>query len=175
MFYQSTPGTYTKVTLATAPGLNHAVIINQDYMYPSILPLLPSLSCPLLSFSDHILVMQAVQLQFTGGLTLLEKGSSHLLSFCWVIHKYIVNDLSSLLIHNMSCRTNLGTPETLITAMPTGGHSTRSLAFTSQGLLLVQYAPSLQQLIHPFRFSYFASFFFLLLLFFFFFFFYIFI
>lgn len=34
-------------------------------------------------------------------------------------------------------RTNLGTPQTIITGIPTGGHSTRSLIFNN-GLLLVQ-------------------------------------
>jgi glucose/arabinose dehydrogenase len=35
LFYQQTSGTYTKVTLASAPNLNHAVLINDGYIYAS--------------------------------------------------------------------------------------------------------------------------------------------
>eukprot|EP00026_Physarum_polycephalum_P009788 Phypoly_transcript_09924.p1 GENE.Phypoly_transcript_09924~~Phypoly_transcript_09924.p1 ORF type:complete len:434 (+),score=45.69 Phypoly_transcript_09924:76-1302(+) len=82
LFFQS-DNTLSKVRLASAPGLNHAVLINENYLY----------------------------------------ASSTTTVYRWP--------------YTAGTRTPLGTPQVVITGMPTGGHSTRSLIFYN-GLLLVQ-------------------------------------
>jgi glucose/arabinose dehydrogenase len=84
LFYKDTSGSLQKVALASASGINHAVVIHGGFIY----------------------------------------ASSSSTVFRWP--------------YTAGTRTNLGTPQTVISGIPTGGHSTRSLIFNTDGLLLVQ-------------------------------------
>jgi len=83
LFYQDATGVH-KTVIASAPNINHAILIHEGYLY----------------------------------------ASSTVAVYRWP--------------YTAGTRTNLGAPQTVITNLPNGGHSTRSLAFTSLGMLLVQ-------------------------------------
>lgn len=83
LFYDTSSG-LQKLALATASGLNHAVLINGEYLY----------------------------------------ASSATTVYRWP--------------YKAGARTPLGSPQTVITGIPTGGHTSRSLIFDTDGNLLVQ-------------------------------------